>query len=110
MSQLTKKISFRIACYLERAKLIVRDAENCCLADDVLGDNEMTTHQGHSIQYRIAVGPHAGEKVFTLKTLPVPDELQNNGICQNWLLFKKTVWFTVQVKQPTAIFFDNHAF
>jgi ribosomal protein S27E len=62
MSQLTKKISLRIARYLERAKLIERDAENCYLADDALGDNKMTTHQGHSIQYRIAVGPHAGEK------------------------------------------------
>jgi hypothetical protein len=78
MGQVTKKISFRIARYLEREKLIERDAKNCYLADDVLTDNEMTTHQGYSVQYRIAVGPHAGEKVFTLKTLPMPDELQNN--------------------------------
>ena len=47
MSQLTTKISLRIARYLERAKLIERDAENCYLADDALGDNEMTKHQGH---------------------------------------------------------------
>ncbi len=25
---------------------------------------------GHSLPYRIAVGPHAGRKVFTLHTLP----------------------------------------
>ncbi len=25
---------------------------------------------GHSITYRIAVGPHAGRKLFTLQTLP----------------------------------------
>lgn len=25
---------------------------------------------GHSITYRIAVGPHRGRKVFTLQTLP----------------------------------------
>ena len=29
---------------------------------------------GHSISYRIAVGPHAGRKVFTLQTLPACDE------------------------------------
>lgn len=75
MGQLTKKIVSRVARYLERAKLLERDAENCYLADDIPGDNEMTTHQGHSIQYRIAVGPHAGQKVFALQTLPaLPDE------------------------------------
>jgi hypothetical protein len=25
---------------------------------------------GHSISYRIAVGPHAGRKAFTLQTIP----------------------------------------
>jgi hypothetical protein len=80
MKQLTKKTSFRIARYLERERLIERDAENCYLADDALIDNEMTTHQGHSTQYRIAVGPHAGQKVFTLKTLSaLPDE-QNDAL------------------------------
>jgi hypothetical protein len=29
---------------------------------------------GHSIIYRIAVGPHRGRKVFTLQTLPICDE------------------------------------
>ena len=29
---------------------------------------------GHSISYSIAVGPHAGRKVFTLQTLPACDE------------------------------------
>src|SRR5262249_433575 len=53
---------------------------NCYLADDALTDNEMTTHQGYSTQYRIAVGPHAGQKVFTLKTLSaLPDE-QNDAL------------------------------
>jgi hypothetical protein len=28
---------------------------------------------GHSITYRIAVGPQAGRKVFTLQTLPASD-------------------------------------
>ena len=29
---------------------------------------------GHSVTYRIAVGPHAGRKVFSLQTLPSSDE------------------------------------
>jgi hypothetical protein len=32
---------------------------------------------GHSITYRIAVGPQAGRKVFTLQTLPVSDPEEN---------------------------------
>jgi len=30
----------------------------------------MTQFQGHSITYRIAVGPQQGRKVFTLQTIP----------------------------------------
>ncbi len=33
----------------------------------------MSQLRGHSITYRIAVGPHAGRKVFTLQTLPASD-------------------------------------
>ncbi len=34
----------------------------------------MNQLQGHSIAYRIAVGPHKGRKVFTLQTLPGSEE------------------------------------
>jgi hypothetical protein len=37
-------------------------------------DDPMTPLLGHSITYRIAVGPQAGRKVFTLQTLPASDE------------------------------------
>ncbi len=78
MNILTQKISFRIARYLEKAKLIERDAENTYFADGVLGDNEMIEHQGHSIQYRIAVGQNIGKKVFALSTLPsLPEDAQS---------------------------------
>jgi hypothetical protein len=62
MNRLTQKIGFRVARYLERAKLIERDAENAYFADGVLGDNEMNAHQGHSVQYRIAVGKTRAKK------------------------------------------------
>jgi hypothetical protein len=35
---------------------------------------------GHSITYRIAVGPQAGRKVFTLQTLPGCDEPFDDGV------------------------------
>ncbi len=34
----------------------------------------MNQLQGHSITYRIAVGPHQGRKVFTLQILPSSQE------------------------------------
>ena len=36
--------------------------------------NTMQQLQGHSITYRIAMGPHAGRKVFTLQTIPAWEE------------------------------------
>jgi ribosomal protein S27E len=80
INMLTRKIGIRVARYLERAKLIERDAENCYLAESALGDNEMIAHQGHSIQYRIAVGPHMGKKVFALKALSAMSEDTQSGL------------------------------
>ena len=37
-------------------------------------DDAMAQLQGHSITYRIAVGPQQGRKVFTLQTLPPDDD------------------------------------
>lgn len=34
---------------------------------------------GHSITYRIAVGPRAGQKLFTLQTLPARDDVDQRG-------------------------------
>lgn len=39
----------------------------------------MTPLLGHSITYRITVGPQAGRKVFTLQTLPASDEPFGDG-------------------------------
>lgn len=70
--ELTHKISLRVAGYLERNGFISRDAENCYLNDDMFASDELLEKLGSSINYRIAIGPHKGKKVFTLKTLP-PD-------------------------------------
>ena len=69
----THTIAHRVARYLERQGLLVRDAENSYLTDDGMdADPESPINQllGSSITYRIAVGPQQCRKVFTLQTLP----------------------------------------
>ncbi len=34
---------------------------------------------GHSITYRIALGPHQGRKAFTLQTVPAVAAVNDNG-------------------------------
>ena len=70
LTTLTQKISERIARYLERQGLLVRDMDNSYLNYDNLAEDALGQIQGNSITYRIAVGPQAGQKVFTLQTLP----------------------------------------
>jgi hypothetical protein len=61
---LTHTIAHRVGRFLERQGLLERDAENSYLASDAVDDDPMTPLLGHSITYRIAVGPQAGRKVF----------------------------------------------
>ena len=76
LTQLTHTIAQRVARFLERQGLLERDAENSYLASDPAQEDPMDQLLGHSITYRIAVGPQRGRKVFTLQTLPEcdPDE------------------------------------
>jgi hypothetical protein len=50
--------------------LLERDAEHSYLALEGLDEVPMEQLRGHSITYRIAMGPQQGRKVFTLQTLP----------------------------------------
>ena len=70
LTHLTHTIAHRVARYLERQGLLVRDAENSYLTCDAEDDGPMNQLLGHSITYRIAMGPQQGRKVFTLQTLP----------------------------------------
>ena len=67
---MTHTIAHRLARYLERLGLLVRDAENSYLALEGLDEDPMDQLRGNSITYRIALGPQQGRKVFTLRTLP----------------------------------------
>lgn len=74
LTQLAHTIAHRVCRFLERQGLLERDAENSYLSGDAVDDDPMSQLCGHSITYRIAVGPQAGRKVFTLQTLPASDE------------------------------------
>jgi hypothetical protein len=70
LTELTHTIAHRVGRFLERQGLLERDAENSYLSGDAVEAGPLDQLLGHSIMYRIAVGPHAGRKVFTLQTLP----------------------------------------
>ena len=80
LTQLTQTIARQVGRYLERQGLLERDADDCMdaggratqgavaensyLAADAVPEDPMNQLLGHSITYRIAVGPQAGRKVF----------------------------------------------
>jgi ribosomal protein S27E len=74
LSQLTPRMAERIGRFLERQGLLERDIENSHLDLGAVDEDPMHTLLGHSITYRIAVGPQQGRKVFTLQTLPARDD------------------------------------
>jgi hypothetical protein len=74
LTQLTHTIAQRVGRFLERQGLLERDVQNSYLADDAVEGGPLDQLLGHSITYRIAVGQHAGRKVFTLQTLPSCNE------------------------------------
>jgi len=68
--------------------LLERDAENSYLTTDAVPEDPMNQLLGHSITYRIAVGPRQGAKcspkaptVGTLQTLPAcePDDYADSA-------------------------------
>jgi hypothetical protein len=82
LSQLTHRMAGRIGRFLERQGLLERDTENSYLVSDAVDDDPLHRLLGHSITYRIAVGPNQGRKVFVLQTLPErdADETFTNGL------------------------------
>ena len=93
---LVATISERVARYLERQGRPARGARPGLVGRGRLARDEQSDHltlaledeecntmqqlQGHSITYRIAMGPHAGRKVFTLQTIPAWEE-DDFGTC-----------------------------
>ena len=77
------RISERIARHLERRSLLVRDPEHDFLTVDASDDSTLDEQRSHSIPYRIALGPHAGRKAFTLQTLPSSGEFAHGAARAN---------------------------
>ena len=63
---LTRRNAERLGRMLERRGLIERDAESAWLSRDPAEVGVLDDPIGHSITYRIAVGPRADQKVFSL--------------------------------------------
>jgi len=78
LQELVQQIAARIGRVLEQRGLIERDMENAWLATQGEG-GPLDDLIGHSITYRIAVGPRAGQKLFTLQTVPAREEPEQQG-------------------------------
>ena len=94
--RLLHSLSGRIVRLLERRGLLIADPEHPLL--DFEAHSSFAHLQAASIQYRIAIGPHAGRKALTLYTVPpVEDEsapglvaaiagfsLHAGTVCETW--------------------------
>jgi hypothetical protein len=82
LQALVERIAERIGRALQRAELLVRDCENGYLSFDSVAGGPMDDLFGHSITYRVAMGPRAGQKVFTLQSVPAEPEQQKKCVAQ----------------------------
>lgn len=69
LDELLRTITGRVGRHLQRRGWLCRDAESSHLSLD-REDSTLDSLHGHSITYRIALGPRAGQKAFTLQSLP----------------------------------------
>ena len=79
LENLVYLISKRVGRALERQGLLVRDVENSFLTLDPTEISGFDDLLGHSITYRIALGPHQGRKAFTLQTVPAVAAADDNS-------------------------------
>jgi len=77
LDRLLKAIATATADYLERHGWLTRDAENTYLTRGPA--DALESLMAHAITYRIAVGPHRGEKAFTLQTLPATGQTSEDA-------------------------------
>jgi hypothetical protein len=82
LQALVGRIAARVGRALERGGLLVRDAETSYLALEEKDGTALDDLLGHSISYRIAVGPRTGEKVFTLSRLPAREECERGDAAE----------------------------
>jgi hypothetical protein len=78
LQALVQQIAERIGKVLEQRGLIERDMQNAWLSTQAEG-GPLDDLIGHSITYRVAVGPRAGQKLFTLQTVPSREQAELQG-------------------------------
>jgi len=75
LGQLLDTLSRRVVRLLERRGLLIADPE--CPALDFEAGSSLDQLQAASVNYRIAIGPHAGRKALTLYSVPPMEERSN---------------------------------
>lgn len=65
---MSETLSWRIVRLLERRGQLIADPE--CPALDFEAGSSLNQLQAASVNYRIAIGPHAGRKALTLYSVP----------------------------------------
>ena len=78
LNRLLDSLSRRIVWVLERRGLLVADPEHPYL--DLEPGSSLDHLQAASINYRIAIAPHAGRKALTLYSVPPLDETPDNPL------------------------------
>ena len=82
LQALVERLAERIGRALERQGLLARDTENSYLEFGPNAGGPLEDLIGHSITYRVAMGPRAGQKVFSLQTVPARADEPRRGVAQ----------------------------
>jgi len=79
LGALVHRISQRVAKFLERRGFLARDEDNDYLALETADDEAMQQLYGHSITYRIAIGPQQGRPQGVHIAEPATDTRTEGG-------------------------------
>jgi hypothetical protein len=82
LQALVERLAERIGRALERQGVLARDADSSHLELDPAAGGPMDDLLGHSITYRVAVGPRVGQKVFSLQTVPARADEARKGVAR----------------------------
>ena len=78
LNRLLDSLSRRIVRVLQRRGLLMADPDHACL--HLVPDSSLDHLHAASVSYRIAIGPRAGRKAFTLHSVPPVEEAPNNPL------------------------------
>ena len=83
LQSLVERIAVRVGRHLERLGVLVREEVGSHLAlESRSPEDALADLQGHSILYRIALGPQRGRKAFTLQSLAAASDRVGERVAQ----------------------------